>query len=71
MVELGRLELPTSCMPCKHSSQLSYSPKLISFLFPSLHMIIITYQRTARVKNNLTIVTIKVCFFQVTIITIY
>ena len=26
LVELGRLELPTSCMPCKRSSQLSYSP---------------------------------------------
>ncbi len=28
MVELGRLELPTSCMPCKRSSQLSYSPMI-------------------------------------------
>ena len=27
VVELTRLELVTSCMPCKRSSQLSYSPK--------------------------------------------
>lgn len=33
LVELGRLELPTSCMPCKRSSQLSYSPESTNYTF--------------------------------------
>ena len=32
-VELTRIELVTSCMPCKRSPKLSYSPRLPQILF--------------------------------------
>lgn len=37
MVELRRLELLTSCMPYKRSSQLSYSPAIRLNIIQKIH----------------------------------